>query len=436
MDIVQKQIFMKILKNSKILLALMAVGVFSLALTGCDDKCDGELVYKANVPVYLSYSDLRKPIKADTPKALHKPAKIWIKNNTLFVVDLNTGFHVIDISNLNSPSAISFVQVPGIADIAVKGDNLYADSFIDLLVFDISNPSAPNLIKRVENTFPYDPLRVEPNEGYPVIAAEESKGVVIAWKTEEVRDKSSCTGSGYFYYGFEGGMLTSSTTNVAQNYYSQGGSLARFTLVGDYFYSVDHRNLLTFDVTNPLNPTRISSKNVGWNIETLIAANNYLFIGSRTAMIIYGLSNPADPTLVANFPHGNACDPVVVQGNTAFVTLRSGTFCQNSQNELQVIDITNITNPSLIKTYPMTNPWGLGIDGKILAVCESNFGVTVFNAQNTSNLTTIGKLSTKAKDVIMYQGRAIFMGDGGIQLMSYDDSGNFTPGGIIPIVLE
>jgi len=36
--------------------------------------------------------------------------------------------------------------------------------------------------------------------------------------------------------------------------------------------------------------------------------------------------------------------------------LRSGTECQGFANQLDVVDISDLSNPSLLKTYPMDNP--------------------------------------------------------------------------------
>jgi hypothetical protein len=76
---------------------------------------------------------------------------------------------------------------------------------------------------------------------------------------------------------------------------------------------------------------------------------------------------------------------VVVQGNYAYVTLRNGTLCNRGATQLEIIDISNVESPYLLKTIPMLQPHGLDIDGKNLIVTEGNNGFKWFDASNPIN---------------------------------------------------
>ena len=76
------------------------------------------------------------------------------------------------------------------------------------------------------------------------------------------------------------------------------------------------------------------------------------------------------------------CDPVVVNGNTAYVTLRSGNTCAGFTNQLDVVDVSNLLSPRLVKSYPMRNPHGLGVDFPNLFICEGDYGLKSFNASD------------------------------------------------------
>ena len=58
-------------------------------------------------------------------------------------------------------------------------------------------------------------------------------------------------------------------------------------------------------------------------------------------------SNPASPQLLSTYAHVNSCDPVVVEGDIAYVTLRSGNTCAGFTDQLDVI---NLQDPK--KPYP------------------------------------------------------------------------------------
>jgi hypothetical protein len=54
----------------------------------------------------------------------------------------------------------------------------------------------------------------------------------------------------------------------------------------------------------------------------------------------------------------------------------------NTTNQLDVIDISDITSPKLLKSYPMFNPHGLGIDNGILFICDGADGLKIYDATN------------------------------------------------------
>src|SRR5690606_26062828 len=78
----------------------------------------------------------------------------------------------------------------------------------------------------------------------------------------------------------------------------KGGSLARFIIVGDYLYVVDGNMLQTFSLSELDNPVKINSLQVGFDIETIFAFKDKLFIGSKSALFIFSIANPAQPGLL------------------------------------------------------------------------------------------------------------------------------------------
>lgn len=420
-------------------IALFTVAL-ALSLGSCNDTCKNEMIYDANVPVYLSYEELRKPVTLEPSKALEVPGKFWRKDGYLFVSDVNKGIHIYNVSNANAPYELVFVNVPGVVDVAVKGNYLLADSYTDLLVLDVSNPSQPTEVKRLNNVFPYNPFKVQANEGYPVAALDETKGVVIGWKIEKVKDEYACSGGGdpTFYNCANCDFMASGAMgqSSAPATFSGGGSMAAFAVMGDYLYTVNSNTLFAYSIADPLNPSKTSEQTIGWDIETIVAYQRYLFIGTQSGMQIFGIqNNPGSPTYISAFTHATACDPVIVQDQTAYVTLRGGTPCQGINNQLDVLNVQNVQNPTLIRTYPMSGPHGLGIDGNVLAICEAGYGVRIYNAADPANLVQLSTLtSLNVTDVILYNGIALFIGETGIWVYTYDSAGNFQGGGSIGIV--
>jgi len=219
-------------------------------------------------------------------------------------------------------------------------------------------------------------------------------------------------------FGCDKSVLDSSN-NSAQN--GTGGSLARFTLLGNYLYVVEDTDLKTFDVTNPANPVFKNSISIGNNIETIYPYKNNLFIGSQNGMFIYNISNPAAPQFTGAASHVRSCDPVVANDSFAFVTLRGGGICGAVRDGLYLYNIANLQSPQLIKTVDLSTPYGLGLKDSTLFVCRGTNGMAVFNVKSNSNPVELQTITgNDFRDVIPYNDLLIcYVADG---LALYDIS--------------
>ncbi|MBI1780954.1 MAG: hypothetical protein HYR66_06235, partial [Sphingobacteriales bacterium] len=108
---------------------------------------------KLYTPVYSSKATALASINGSQSQAVTKAGKIYIKDNYIFLNDLNKGIHIIDNSNPSLPVQIAFLAIPGNLDVAVKGNILYADMYSDLLALDITNPRNATIVSKVENFF-------------------------------------------------------------------------------------------------------------------------------------------------------------------------------------------------------------------------------------------------------------------------------------------
>lgn len=199
----------------------------------------------------------------------------------------------------------------------------------------------------------------------------------------------------------------------------KGGSTARFTIAGDYLFTVDKQDLHIFDITNPANPIEMSLYQIGRDIETIFSMGNYLFIGSETAVYIYDIKQPLQPKMIDIFQHATACDPVVADSSYAYVTLRNnGRTCGGTSNELILINISQIEHSFIDHTYIMEAPYGLGVDKNYLFVCDN--GIKMFDKSDPSNLQLIVKIpNIDARDVIPYEDNLIVTSTNGIYQFDY-----------------
>ena len=141
-------------------------------------------------------------------------------------------------------------------------------------------------------------------------------------------------------------------------------------------------------------------------------------------MYIYDISSPATPKFVSEFQHGTACDPVVVDDQYAYITLRAGNFCGALDSSLQIVDITDLYNPELKKSYSMDNPYGLGIKDNFLFICDGTSGLKVYNKIDVENLELLDHFKDiNTYDVIPLDERLLMIGDNELFQYDYSDNG-------------
>lgn len=153
---------------------------FSFFLFSCEDTCDYYRSYTINHPIYSSMESLRDSVDFIDPIDIVNPGKLNYNNGYLFISETRKGIHVIDNRNINNPLKIGFLVLPGNYDIATKGDYLYADSYIDLVVFDISDKNNIKEVNRLLNNF----------ENYYINNGlyDLQKGIIVGYE-DEIREE-------------------------------------------------------------------------------------------------------------------------------------------------------------------------------------------------------------------------------------------------------
>ena len=343
----------------------------------------------------------------------------WYKGH-LLINEIGEGIHVIDDTDPANPLPVAFIEVPGNVNMAVKDDILYADLFIDLVAIDISDISKAHIIGRTQDVF---------SNWYPLI---EGQGYIIDYVPTEQTIEIDCRDGrwGRQWFAIDMAIFATASFDVSSSLAEVGGntgvagSMARFSMAKEHLYAIDEWQLRVFNLDNT-DPMLVNTVQVEWGIETLFSQGDYLFIGANAGMFIYDNSNPSSPAYVSEFRHARSCDPVVVQGNIAYVTLRSGNECQGFTNQLDVIDIEDIRNPRLIRSYSMDNPHGLSVIDSTLYLCEGQFGLKVYDITDV-NAIQQSRLDHKSDfhcfDVIALPGTTLVMVVGEDGLYQFDSA--------------
>ncbi len=391
---------------------LLPIVLLSLVFTSCEKDSEVETTTVA-VPVTQSIAEFRASVDVMEAKSIKESGKIYAWKNYIFINDKNEGVHIIDNTDPFHPENIQFIKIPRNTDIAIKDDKLYANHGMDLVVFDLTDMNKIVETARIKDVFPNyfmaapeGATYVEFGDfnasnqviiGYVMETKKKEQDVNIMWESVDVFNNAAR----------EGGNT------------GTGGSMARFSIVDNYLYIADEMKLSVFDITNT-DPRLLNSQNAGWQIETIFHYEGHLYLGSTTGMYIYGLEDPAAPQQLSNLRHVMGCDPVVVKDNYAYVTIRGGNACGQDFNQLDIVDLSDKRNPSIIETYEMNNPYGLGIKDNWLFVCDGDAGLKVYDIQNTPDLRLIDQFSNiNTYDVIPLEDKLLMVGDNTLYQYSY-----------------
>jgi hypothetical protein len=291
------------------------------------------------------------------------------------------------------------------------------------------------MVGRTENVFP--------DYGF-----EPERGFLVDYEETNIVEKKPCSesdwfrgGDGTFWLRAEVDFSTAVSNDAgvpSPNQTGVGGSLARFTIGFNRLYVADDSDQLkVFSLRTPEQPELVNTSYIGWAIETIFPYGEHLFIGAANGMHIVSVEDPDNPQHLSTFWHTTACDPVYIDGDYAYVTLRDGTECEGFANQLDVVNIEDLFNPRLVRTFPMHHPIGLSVRDQHLYLCDDDAGLKVFDASDPAQVGNRLLKQVKninAVDAIALPGRPVLMiiGRDGLYQFDISEPANPLPLSVIP----
>jgi hypothetical protein len=380
------------------LLLLGSVFIFS----SCNkEKGTITISYNKGTAIYANIDEIRATPLISTPRNVVDAGKIFIDDVFLLIGEKGKGIHVFDNSNPNNPINVSFIQLPYTNEFYVSGKTIYAETQYDLVKIDLSNINNPVLIDRLEYAFS-QPLK---NASGDVLVGFSYQQATETYKLDSPEAKA-LEDDYTMYFDYNNNMIPKST--VPSSFAGSGehsrGTLNKIVVHSNHVYVLGESYLYTIDNSGN-SMVFLKSDRLQNNLETIYAEDNHLFIGTRNSMIVMNISNPSSPVEMSTYNHPTSCDPVYPNGNVAYLTLRTAEFegCAGDENSLDVLDISDVKNPKLIKSMTMTSPYGMALINNNLFVGEGANGLKVYSAIDPQNLVELASFpAVKAFDVIRH----------------------------------
>ena len=273
---------------------------------------------------------------------------IEIEGNIAYIADGNNGFIILDISNPNHRTLLSSYKIEGInaQKIFVSNDVGYiANSNNTLLVFDVSDETSPIMI----STFAFS----------------------TSIKNIYVKDHLA-----FIALGGDGLSIldVSSTSNIIEMSRIDG-NINDVIVKDDTAYLADYDNgLIIANLSNPTNPTVITTLNLEGQMNGLDLSDDTLFIAAgEEGMHIVNSSDIEKPQLLASFNSTANASSVIANGEIVYLS--------NGDKGISFIDISDIFSPVNITDDKLYNTIGsandLNIYNDYLIVADGDKGITI-----------------------------------------------------------
>ncbi|MCK9447691.1 MAG: hypothetical protein M0Q41_01810 [Bacteroidales bacterium] len=374
------------------------LGWMLIHLSSCKDKAYDELYYEANIPVYMELEAFREAIKTTGPRLLANPGKIISKGNFLFINEKFEGIHIIYNSTPTAPALVDFISIPGNTDMLIHNNTIIADSYIDMVAIDISNPAIPKVTNRLKDIFPN---RLPPfNQSLPVYGLDFDKGVVVGWETMLITEviTHSTESRGQFSSENQNGIpnIGDQVVTLMDNS-TQTGFRPHFGMHANQIYVICNNALGVYSVDNHYNLKGKNEVVTNEMLYTLYINDNKLFLGSRSGMSIYNINETNSPVFMNRTNQINSCSPLTFKETLIYAGAGTSDICHTTGNRLDIFDITNIQNISLLASFSMEGISALETDDENLFICVGKEGLKVFN--RTSPIELEKYLIAELKDI-------------------------------------
>lgn len=241
---------------------------------------------------------------------------------------------VFDVSNPALPTLVKSIDIGagGINSLFVKGNYLYAAAVLDskeLMIFDISTPTTTFLAAGADLTGTANGLSVIVKDTLLAISRVQSSNKEI------------------YFYDITNPLIPSilSTKDVAGNVNDFSASPTRLYAIS----SAASEDILTYDITNLTSPIWLSTYNLRDGTEDISIAYqdpDTLFIGNLAdQLVVVDATDPLDMTELASIATGGAVQDVFcLVNNLAFL----GTT--NSTKEFMILNVADLNNVTVFSS--------------------------------------------------------------------------------------
>jgi RHS repeat-associated protein len=265
--------------------------------------------------------------------------------------------------------------------VEVSGNFAFIGQGQDFIVLDISNPTTPLKLGRLNiNGYIMD-IKISNNYAY---VADRDNGLVII----DISDPS--------------------TPYLAGNYDTVGNAYG-ITVSGSYAYVADYYNgLVIIDISDPSTPYLAGNYDTVGLAHDIAVSGSYAYVADYyNGLVIFDISDPSTPYLAGNYDTVGLAHDIAVSGSYAYVA--------DWDNGLVIIDISDPSTPYLAGNYDTAGlAYDITVLGSYAYVADGDNGLVIIDISDPSTPYLAGNYDTAgfARDIAV-SGSYAYVADGG-----------------------
>ena len=147
-------------------------------------------------------------------------------------------------------------------------------------------------------------------------------------------------------------------------------------------------DLLTFDLSDPTEPTLLSTFPSTDHIDEVVISGDFAYLVDRTWLRILDVSNPESPTQIAEAPIAGSARDITLDGTIAYVL--------DYLNGILIFDVTNPNMPNLITTIKQSQLSDVAAHDLKLYITGDDAELTVYDTSDPTSPYKLGSYSIPA----------------------------------------
>lgn len=391
----------------------------------------------------IDVADPANPVIASSvrPEDPWSPQRVAVRDGFAYVTEYYNGLHVFDVSDPAHPALVGPAIPSGVGSswsgLAASGAELYLAADRGVTVWSLASPTAPTEDGAYGSQAGI--YAVGSAARLPLICiAAYRRGLVLldASDRRAPREIGSCAlPAPALEVAMEGdiavlacGEAGSAIVDIADPAWpgllamceipasteARAIAISGGLVVVGYSVPYEADWIQIIDVSDPANPTVLSSMPTGGGVDAVLVAGTLAFVGGSEGLCVIDLSDPAVPKVVGRYGNG--------PGSRADINCLeiSGEllFAGEGDEGFEILDVSDPSNPRRLGgSSTFEDCYALTAVGERLLVADDQAGVTVFDVSDPSAPRAIGRYP----DLRGARGKIVVEGD--IGFVPYSNEG-------------